>query len=153
MGTTRILVIEDHIDGARALQLLLQSMGYEVAVAHTGIDGVRMAMEWEPDVVISDIGLPGLDGFEVARQLRHNPVTANAWLVAVGERGTAADKEEAANAGFNSYFVKPLGLEILWLLLSSLGACEETQGLPVSQAEPQSPLPGSAANALGQSRR
>jgi CheY-like chemotaxis protein len=118
MGPARVLVIEDNVDAAQTLQFLLRAMGFDVAVAFTGLAGVELALKWKPDIVISDIGLPGLTGFEVARQLRQNPGTAHAFLVAVSGYGTAADKEEAKQAGFNCYLVKPVDPEILGLLLS-----------------------------------
>ena len=69
----RVLVVEDNRDAADTLRLLLALYGYEVAVAYSGHDGVRAAEQYRPDVVLCDIGLPGLDGYGVARKLRDNP--------------------------------------------------------------------------------
>jgi CheY-like chemotaxis protein len=141
MGTTRILIIEDHADCAHTLQLLLQWMGYQVEVAYTGTDGVRVAMEWEPNVIISDIGLPRLDGFEVARQLRQNPSTAHILLIAVSGYGTAEFMDRAASAGFDYYFVKPLDPQRLFLLLRRRAAREDRPCSPASTTEPPSRAP------------
>src|SRR5262249_12911674 len=72
----RVLVIEDNKDAAHSLDMLLRVLGHEPRVAYTGTDGVAAALEFNPDVVISDIGLPGLDGYAVARELRLRPETA-----------------------------------------------------------------------------
>src|SRR5262245_25999662 len=79
----RVLIVEDNRDGAETLRLLLTLLGHEVRVAFTGPDGVRAAREWEPDVVLCDIGLPGFDGYVVAQELRRTAGTARATLVAV----------------------------------------------------------------------
>jgi PAS domain S-box-containing protein len=87
----RILVVEDNQDAADSLRILLELFGYEVAVAYTGPAGVQTAEEWHPDVVLCDIGLPGMSGYEVADALRRNPKTAKARMIAVtgygGEQG------------------------------------------------------------------
>ena len=82
-GGTRVLVVEDNRDAADSLRLLLGLYGYEVAVAYCGHDGVQAAQQHRPDVVLCDIGLPGLDGYGVARKLRGDPATAQARLIAV----------------------------------------------------------------------
>ena len=79
----RVLVVEDNRDAADSLRLLLRFFGHEVAVAYSGYDGVRAAELYRPDVVLCDIGLPGLDGYGVARKLRGDPATAQARLIAV----------------------------------------------------------------------
>ncbi len=76
----RILVVEDNQDAANSLSLLLELLGHEVRVAYSGPEGVTLAQEWRPDIVLCDIGLPGLDGYGVARQLRLNPTTARVRL-------------------------------------------------------------------------
>jgi PAS domain S-box-containing protein len=103
----RVLVVEDNRDAAESLQMLLEATGYEVRLAHTGSDGVKEAGAWRPDAVVCDIGLPGMDGFAVARQLRENPATAAIRLVAVTGYGRAEDVEKARRAGFDEHLVKP----------------------------------------------
>jgi CheY-like chemotaxis protein len=83
----RILVIEDNRDSADSLRLLLECYGYEVTVAYSGHDGIQAAEQHQPGVVLCDIGLPGLDGYGVARKLQANPTTAKARLIAVTAYG------------------------------------------------------------------
>src|SRR5262245_30175220 len=103
----RVLIIEDNPDGARTLQLLLSKLGYEVRVAYTGPEGLTIAREWRPDVVLSDIGLPGLDGFGVARELRRHPITAQTRLIAITAYGSDEDRRLAKESGYDHFFPKP----------------------------------------------
>ena len=103
----RILVVEDRGDTAETLRVLLQLVGYEVRVAATGPDGLQQATAWLPDAVLCDIGLPGLDGYAVAEQLRANPATAGIRLVAITGYGSEADRAQARQAGFDHHFTKP----------------------------------------------
>src|SRR5947209_4552343 len=97
----RILVIEDHHETADTLGQLLELLGHEVRIAYSGPDGVRDAAVYLPEVVLSDIGLPGLDGYGVAEALRQNPATANVLLVATTAYGSDADRRRARDAGFD----------------------------------------------------
>jgi PAS domain S-box-containing protein len=103
----RILVIEDHRDAAESLRMLLELMGHEVAVAYTGPDGVQEALRWQPEVVVSDIGLPGLNGLEVAAELRRHGATRAARLVALSGYGTEEDRSRSRQAGFDYHLCKP----------------------------------------------
>jgi PAS domain S-box-containing protein len=104
----RVLIVEDSRDAADTLGRLLELLGYAVAVARTGPEGVATAEEWRPDVVLCDIGLPGLDGYAVARELRRNPATAGARLFAVTGYGSEEDRRRSQEAGFNAHLVKPV---------------------------------------------
>ena len=104
----RVLVVEDNRDAADSLRLLLGLYGYVVAVAYSGHDGVRAAQQCRPDVVLCDIGLPGLDGYGVARKLRGNPATAQARLIAVTAYGRDEDRRRSHEAGFEQHLVKPV---------------------------------------------
>jgi CheY-like chemotaxis protein len=104
----RILVVEDNRDAADSLRLLLELYGYEATVAYSGPDGVKAAQQWQPDVVLCDIGLPGLDGYGVARRLRQNPSTAKARLIAVTGNGAENDKRRSREVGFDAHLVKPV---------------------------------------------
>jgi PAS domain S-box-containing protein len=104
----RILVVEDNLDSAESLRMLLELFGHEVEVALTGPAGVLAAGRWRPDVVLCDIGLPGLDGYGVVRELRRNPDTANATMVAVTGYGTEDDRRRSHEAGFDLHLTKPV---------------------------------------------
>jgi CheY-like chemotaxis protein len=113
----RVLIIEDSRDAADSLQMLLDMFGHETRVAYTGTDGVAAAAEYRPDVVLSDIGLPGLDGYAVARALREHPVTAGVRLIAVTGYGGPDDCRRARASGFDHVLVKPADpAELLTLL-------------------------------------
>ena len=112
-GRTRVVIIEDNQDAAEVLRLLLDLNGYEVQVAHTGPEGVRLSHEWAPDVVLCDIGLPGLDGYGVATALRQDPVTAQAHLIAVTAYGSDADRQRCQEVGFERHLVKPVDPGVL----------------------------------------
>ena len=113
----RILIVDDNTDSARSLATLQKRRGHETRTAFTGPDAVTAAAEFLPDVVLLDIGLPGMDGFEVARKIRAIPALAGALLIAMSGYGREEDRAEAKRAGFDEYMVKPVDLEILhaWL--------------------------------------
>jgi PAS domain S-box-containing protein len=120
----RILVVEDNQDAADSLRMLLELYGYEVTVAYSGPEGVAAAEEWRPDVVLCDIGLPGLDGYGVVGRLRRNPSTAKARIIAVTGYGGDEDKRRTAEAGFDKHMVKPIDPGALEQLLTAV-ACEQ----------------------------
>lgn len=117
----RILVVEDNQDAAETLALLLDLSGHEAKLAYTGPEAVCLALEWLPDVVLCDIGLPGLDGYGVARQLRAQPTTRDMLLVALTAFGTDEDRLEALNAGFDFHVTKPADPDKLLRLLYAGG--------------------------------
>jgi CheY-like chemotaxis protein len=114
-----VLVIEDHQDAANSLRVLLELLGHQVRVAYTGPDGVEAAKEWRPDIVVCDIGLPGLDGYGVARELRLNPDTAGVRLLALTGYGTDEDRRRSRQAGFDLHLVKPVDPDELLRVLVS----------------------------------
>ncbi|HZU34598.1 MAG TPA: response regulator, partial [Gemmataceae bacterium] len=109
----RVLIIEDNRDAADMLRLVLESQGHEVRSAYNGPDGVRLANEWQPEVVLCDIGLPGLDGYAVAATLRRQPATAQARLVAITGYGGEENRRRALQAGFDQHLTKPVSPEQL----------------------------------------
>jgi CheY-like chemotaxis protein/two-component sensor histidine kinase len=115
---SRILVIEDHRDAAESLRTLLEILGHEVRVAFTGREGVDAALEWRPDVVLSDIGLPELDGYEVARQLRREPDFESVLLVALTGYNGDDDRRRSKDAGFDHHLVKPADVRELQRVLT-----------------------------------
>jgi PAS domain S-box-containing protein len=117
----RILVVEDNRDAADSLKILLELYGYDVTVAYTGPAGVERAKQWKPDAVLCDIGLPGLDGYGVVRELRQDPATAGARMIAVTGYGGDEDRRKSREAGFDAHLTKPADPTALHELLSRAG--------------------------------
>jgi PAS domain S-box-containing protein len=115
----RILIIEDNRDAADSLRLLLSLMDNEARVAYTGPHGVAAAKEWWPDVVLCDIGLPGIDGYEVAQQIRRLPGMAKVLLVAITGYGQDPDVQRSKEAGIDHHFLKPIDPAQLKRLLAN----------------------------------
>ena len=113
----RILIVDDNTDSARSLAILQSRRGHETRTAFTGPDALTAAAEFLPEVVLLDIGLPGMDGFEVARNIRTMPALKGALLIAMSGYGRDEDRAEAKLAGFDEYMVKPVELTQLreWL--------------------------------------
>jgi CheY-like chemotaxis protein len=119
---SRVLVIEDNVDAADALATFLEVIGYAVRIAHSGSDGVAIAREWPPEIVLSDIGLPGeMDGYAVARELRDLRGAA-AFLVALSGYGQPQDKQRALAAGFDAHITKPVDATALEHMLARANA-------------------------------
>jgi CheY-like chemotaxis protein len=115
----RCLLIEDHVDAAESLAMLLELIGHEVEVAFDGASGLVKARASSPEVVLCDIGLPGMDGYAVARALRAAPETSTAFLIALTGYGQDDDRRRALEAGFDAHLIKPVDLEALRRLLAS----------------------------------
>ena len=105
--TKRILVIEDHEENRRLLRDLLTSAGYEMIAAVTGEEGLRLAEERRPDLILMDIQLPGLDGYEVTRRLKANPALRRIPVIVVTSYALSGDDVKAAEAGSDAYVAKP----------------------------------------------
>ncbi|MGZ5094371.1 MAG: response regulator [Burkholderiales bacterium] len=118
-SSLRILVVDDNQDSACSMTLLLELQGHEVQVAHAGQVALRMAQESTPDVILLDIGMPGMNGYEVARQLRAQAAFADTLLVAVTGYGRASDVKQTESAGFDHHLVKPIDYEKLQSLLAA----------------------------------
>jgi PAS domain S-box-containing protein len=108
-----ILVVDDNVDGANTVAEILKMLGHEVAVVHDGLAAVATASEMKPDIVLLDIGLPGIDGYEAARRIRAREDTRRTVLVALTGWGQEKDKQRAIEAGFDEHLVKPVGLDRL----------------------------------------
>jgi two-component system, chemotaxis family, CheB/CheR fusion protein len=119
MPRHRVLVVEDNVDAAETLREMLLLWDHEVEVAHDGRLGVEQARAFLPDVVLCDIGLPGMDGYEVARALRADPALAGVFLVAVTGYASPEDARRAASAGFDLHLGKPVPLEVLEEVLAT----------------------------------
>jgi len=114
----RVLVVDDNPDHRELLAELLRGRGYEVIEASDAAEALRLIPEEKPQACVIDIGLPDMDGYELARKLREIPETRDSRLIAVTGYGTRADKEAFAEAGFDHYFPKPPNIEELYRALS-----------------------------------
>jgi CheY-like chemotaxis protein len=118
----RILVIDDNRDSAASLAALLGLKGNETRCAYDGLEGLKVAADFQPDIVLLDIGMPGLDGIETGRRIREQPWGKDIVLIALSGWGQERDKRESQAAGFNHHLVKPVDLRELEALLDSSGA-------------------------------
>jgi CheY-like chemotaxis protein len=114
----RVLVVDDNRDGADAMRMLLELYGHEVRVAYDGLEGVQVTFESSPDIVLCDIGMPGLDGYGVARAIRKNPSTAQTRLIAITGYGSEQTQRLCKAAGFDRHFTKPIDPVVLARLLA-----------------------------------
>jgi CheY-like chemotaxis protein len=120
----RIAVVEDNADSRATLESLLQLDGHEVRTAPDGLQGINLISEWRPDLAIIDIGLPCLDGFEVAQHVRANQRNLKPFLIALTGYGFPADRLKVLSAGFDAHLVKPLKRTELNKLLVKLSRAE-----------------------------
>jgi CheY-like chemotaxis protein len=116
----RVLVVDDNTDTAASLALLLTESGHDVRTAPDGPTALEAALNYRPDVALLDIGLPGLDGYEVAKRMRQQPVLQNVVLVAVTGYGKESDRQRTQEAGFDHHLVKPAHFEKVQELLASV---------------------------------
>ncbi len=114
----RILVVDDNVDAAESLSMLLESLGHQIRTAHTGPAALNAALDFDPDLVLLDIGLPGLSGYEVARRFRANEKLAAAMLVAVTGWGSDEDRKKASDAGFDVHLTKPIEMTAIERVLA-----------------------------------
>jgi two-component system CheB/CheR fusion protein len=112
-GRRRVLIIEDNIDAADSLREALELNEYEVEVAYTGPSGITKSRVYKPEVVLCDIGLPGMDGFEVARSFRADVALKDTRLVALSGYTLPEDLQRAREAGFDQHLAKPPSMEKL----------------------------------------
>ena len=115
----RVLIVDDHRDSAESLAGLLESLGHEVQCLYDGQEAVDYTPQYEPDVVLLDIGLPGMNGNEVVRRLRTSPSLSRTRFIALTGYGSHAYRERSRLAGFDHYLVKPVELTLLQELLAS----------------------------------
>jgi CheY-like chemotaxis protein len=118
----RILVVDDNRDAADSLALLLQMQGLETHTAHDGLEAVAAAAGFRPDVALLDIGLPGLNGFEVARRVRQQLADKRLLVIAMSGWGQEREPMRSKEAGFDHHLVKPADPKALFRLLASFGA-------------------------------
>jgi CheY-like chemotaxis protein len=131
----RILVVDDNSDAADMLALLLEQLGHTTRVAHDAVEALAAIDDLTPELAVLDIGLPGMDGYELARRLRANPITQNTCLIALSGYGQESDKAQSAQAGFDAHLVKPIAFGDLRKVIDKLtrGVSRRADGtLPVN---------------------
>lgn len=114
-----MLVVDDNEDAAIAMSHLLMSLGHVTRVAQDGPAALRLAAEFKPDVALLDIGLPVMDGYELARRIRQQPPPERIQLVAGTGYGQESDRSRSQGAGFNVHFGKPVEIEALERLINA----------------------------------
>ena len=115
----RVLIVEDNIGAAKTLAAVLKKTGnHEVQLAYDGESGLKMAETYRPDLVLLDIGLPGIDGYEVAKQLRALPEGDRPLVAAVTGYGQEDHRRRSREAGFDEHLLKPIGLDAIRGLLN-----------------------------------
>jgi CheY-like chemotaxis protein len=125
----RVLVVDDHADAARMFELLLQAEGHETRIVHDGPAALKAVEEFRPDFVFLDIGMPGMNGYEIARRLSVGENRKNLFLVALTGWGHPSDFEQSRQAGFDLHLVKPVDTaSVRRLLEKPPERCRETVG-------------------------
>jgi CheY-like chemotaxis protein len=117
-SSSRILVVDDLAASAETLMTLLEMEGFEVKIASEGVSALKIAEDFRPDVVLLDIGLPGMNGFEVAHRLRSQASSRDALLIALTGYGEAESRSRSAQAGFDFHMVKPADVNLLLSMLA-----------------------------------
>jgi two-component system CheB/CheR fusion protein len=115
-----VLVVDDNRDSAESLAGLIAILGHEVEQAHDGRAALEAALRCTPDLVLLDLGMPGMSGYEVARRLRADGGTAATVLIALTGYGTDKDRQATREAGFDGHLVKPIDFHALEAILASL---------------------------------
>ena len=116
----RLLVVDDNKDAAESMSMLLEMWGHDVAYAYDGPTALETAEQWQPEAVFLDIGLPGMDGYEVAERLRELPHAKDAVLIAITGYGQDDDRLRSRQAGIDHHLVKPVAPDALRNLIDSL---------------------------------
>jgi CheY-like chemotaxis protein len=114
------MIIDDHVDAADSLGILLELRGATVVVLHDGPSGLAQLDEFLPDAILLDLGMPEMDGFEIARQIRSRPEFSQVVLIAQTGWGTDEMRQRSREAGFDHHLVKPGNFEVLVGLLSGV---------------------------------
>jgi two-component system CheB/CheR fusion protein len=133
--------VDDNVDAANTMAMLLRLSGHEVRTAHDGPSAIHAAQSYRPDIVLLDIGLPGMDGFEVARRLRALPDLKRLVLVALTGYGQEEDRRRSSAAGFDHHLVKPVDPSTLTELLA---ACLPSNGEAATGGKPDDSRRGAA---------
>ena len=116
----KILIVEDDPSFSRAISHIIEKEGYDVITASNGMAGLRMAKDENPDLLILDVMLPGLDGFEICHQLRQDPQTEKLPIIMLSAKGQEIDKTTGLKVGANEYLTKPIDRALLLEKITSL---------------------------------
>jgi CheY-like chemotaxis protein len=111
-------VVDDNVDACESMSLILDLGGYDARCVHDGPSVLQEALEWRPDAILLDIGLPGMSGYEVARQLRAHEALHGVMLLAMTGYGQQADRKRAHDAGFDRHLTKPVDPQVLQDMLA-----------------------------------
>ncbi len=133
MSNGLIFIIDDELDTIEFIQIVFSKRGYEVVGTQQAGDGLRLARERQPDVILVDVMLPGISGFELCRQLRADRQTAHIPLVVLSARNSAADRIEAQTAGARQYLVKPVSIKTLTGVIEEL--IQKNTGLSLNRID------------------
>jgi CheY-like chemotaxis protein len=118
----KVLIVDDNADAAEMLSALMQIIGHTSAVAHDGENALRICAEFHPDVIFLDLGMPGMNGYEVAQRIQAGASTPKPVLVALTGWGDESDRARTQAAGFQHHLIKPTSLEAVESLLADLSA-------------------------------
>jgi CheY-like chemotaxis protein len=117
MNKRRVLVVEDNQDAGEMYRILIELAGHEVLLAENGTRGLELLKSARPDIALVDIGLPGMDGYEIARRFRAEPDADKVLLVALTGYGSSSDRARSRQAGFDLHLIKPVDPQALQELL------------------------------------
>lgn len=109
----RILIVDDNADSSFTLGMLLELKGYEVHTRNSGKSALESLSEVNPDIILLDIGMPEMDGYETCRLIRQHPLGSSLCVIALSGYGQGSDKQRSIDAGFNQHLTKPVDLEVL----------------------------------------
>ncbi len=121
----RVLVVDDNTDNAELLKILLEEEGHETFMAHDGVEGLAAAERLRPDVVLMDLGLPRIDGFDACRRIREQPWGKRILMIAITGWGQDVDRRKSQEAGFDHHLVKPVEASDISALMSGSAAVEQ----------------------------
>jgi CheY-like chemotaxis protein len=121
-GKCRVLVVDDNVDGAVTLSVIIKHMGHSVRITHDGAAALTVAQEFRPELILMDIGMPGMDGYETCQRMRREEWSSGVHIVALTGWGQEEDKRKAMRAGFDRHLVKPVDRKTLIDVLNSVPA-------------------------------
>jgi CheY-like chemotaxis protein/anti-sigma regulatory factor (Ser/Thr protein kinase) len=133
----RVLIVDDNADVRASMSMAVRALGSEAFDAHDGLQAVESARNLRPDVILMDIGMPRLNGYDAARRIREQPWAHDLLMVATTGWGKEEDRQRSKEAGFDLHLVKPIGVTAIQELLSSPGRPQQDQLLPLAVAKPR----------------